>query len=96
MRLAEWIDENGYKHLAYVKEGTHLNGNAPVGIGADPPDINRLDWEQIKREIHNQMVEQRLLTWDDIQKHQNALAGIVLGVVRKQIVALYRSINDGE
>lgn len=94
MRLVEWIDPDGYKHLSWLKD-SQPDSAAPNGLQADPPDINRLDWEEIKREIHNQMVEQRLTTWLDVQKRQNAISGIVLGVVRKPIVALYRSTEDG-
>lgn len=93
MRLVEWTDESGLKHLAYIKDNDP-ESLAPKGLSADPPDIGRLDWDAIKKEIHNQMVEQRLITWDDVQKKQNALAGIVLGTVRKQLVALYRSLEE--
>lgn len=93
MRLVNWIDPNGYEHLSWVKD-TAPPEAAPEGIPNDPPDINRLDWEAIKRSIHNALVGQRLITWADVQKQQNAIAGIVLAEVRKPIVALYQEKQE--
>lgn len=93
MNLVKWTDENGYEHQAWMRNG---DKDPAKGITHDPPDLNRLDWEEIKRNIHNALVNQNLVTWEDVQAKQNAIGGIILAEVRKPILALYRSNDNGE
>lgn len=94
MNLIQWTDEEtGYLHQAWMRNG---DKDPTKGIAHDPPDINRLDWDQIKRNIHNALVNQGLVTWEDIQAKQNAIGGIILAEVRKPLIALYRSNDNGE
>lgn len=93
MNLIQWTDDNGYDHLAWIRNG---DSDPTKGLTSDPPDINRLNWEEIKRNIHNQLVAKRLVTYQDIQAKQDAIAGIVLAEVRKPLLALYRSVDDDQ
>lgn len=93
MNLVKWTDEKGYHHQAYLRNG---DKDPSKGIAHDPPDIHRLDWEEIKKKIHNALVDQGLVTWEDVQAKQNAIGGIILAEVRKPLIALYRSNDNGE
>lgn len=93
MNLVKWIDDNGYRHQAWLRNG---DKDPEKGIRNDPPDVNRLNWEEIKRNIHNALVDQNLVTWEDVQAKQNAIGGIILAEVRKPLLALYRSNDNGE
>ena len=89
MRLVEWTDENGYNHLAWLKDN-EPDYKAPEGLSHDPPDVNRIHWEEIKKDVHNQMVKMRLTDWHKVMEHQNALTGIITGAVKRNLVYLFR------
>jgi len=90
MRLVAWTDDNGYDHLSWVKDH-EPDSKAPVGIDADPPSIEALDWTSIKKEIHNRLVSQRLTDWQKVQSQQNAVGSIITSVIRRHLIAKYRS-----
>ena len=89
MRLVQWTDEEGYYRLSYVRD-EDPDELATQGVPAGPPDINSLDWESIKREIHNRLVSERLLSWKDVQRSQNAVSNIVNVEVKRKILVLFR------
>ncbi len=86
LKLVNWTDQEGYKHLSHVID----NEDIKEGIPNDPPDINQLDWEQIKQDLHNGLVDKNLITWHDIQMSGDGLTGVILTVLRKRIIQLYR------
>lgn len=90
MRLVEWIDNNGYKHKSWVKD-TDPDRAAPGGLPADPPDLDALDWDGCKRELHNALVDRNLTDWPAIQRAgDSGLTSAILAVFKKQLINLYR------
>ena len=89
MRLVVWEDKGGYKHRSLVKDGD-ADTAAHGGIPVDPPDLELLDWEAVKRDIHNQLVELGVTTWADWQRKQNGLHSIVASPLKRQLIALFR------
>lgn len=89
MRIVPWTDSNGYRHQSLVREGDP-DSAAETGIPNDPPDMDDLDWDEIKRDLHNRLVEAGLITWRDVQRSQNGLTGIVRATVHKRIIQLYK------
>jgi len=90
MKQVEWIDENGWKHLSLIRDNDP-DEMAPHGIKSDPPDIGQLDWDQIKKELHNSLVNRRLVSWTDVQQQREGLKGAILGTLRRRIVNLYKN-----
>lgn len=91
MRLIQQIDKDGYKHLYYIKDN---DPDTAKGISADPPDIESLDWKAIKKEIHNGLVDNRLIQLSNIRRSDSGLNGIILRAFQRRILDLYRSIED--
>ena len=89
MKLVIWTDKNGYKHRSLIRDN-QMDSAAPEGIPQDPPDVNQLDWEEIKREIHNSLVEQGITSWSEVQRRGNAVGSTVASVIRPKLVGLYR------
>lgn len=89
MKNVIWQDQDGYKHRSLIRDDQpdHM---AAEGIPQDPPDINQLDWEGIKREIHNSLVEQGITSWSEVQRRGNAVGSTVASVIRPKIILLYR------
>ena len=91
MRLIQRTDENGLKHLYYIKDN---DLDTAPGIRADPPSVKELDWEAIIKDIHNGLVEHKLIQLSDVQRSNSGLDGLILVAIKRRIVALYRSIEN--
>lgn len=87
MKLVTVSDNKGWLKAYWVKD---TDADVRFGIPVNPPDINKLDWDEIKKEIHNQLVERNLTTWQDVQREQSAITSIVNSVVRNRIIQLYK------
>ena len=88
MRLVTWTDKNGYRHRSLVRD-TDSDDAAAQGIRRDPPNLDELDWGQIKQDLHNLLVDMELYSWRDVQRRQS-LPGAILGAIRKKLITLYR------
>lgn len=88
MRRVIWTDNDGVKHCSLLREDDpdHL---APNGVPHDPPDLSRLDWDGIRVELHNLLVDRGLLTWNDVVASQNGVTASILSVMKRKILALY-------
>lgn len=92
MRSVYWTDEQGLKHHSLLRDHED-DSMAPDGLNQDPPDvINGIDWHQVARDLHNQLVERRLFSEEDITADRSGtlLTGAVLSSLRRQVVLLYR------
>lgn len=89
MKNVIWKDKDGYKHRSIIRDD-QPDSMAPEGIPQDPPDLNQLDWEEIKREIHNSLVEQGVTSWKEVQQRGNSVRNTVGSVIGPRIIALYR------
>lgn len=90
MKLVKWTDSEGWKHLSLLRDDDPPQ-MAIQGINRDPPDINQLDWNEIKRDLHNELVGRGLSDWREVQKRQGDLTGAIQAVLRRRLKLLYRS-----
>lgn len=89
MKRVICADEKGWLHCWLLRD-SDPESNAERGIPQDPPDLELIDWQEVKREIHNELVRQGLASWQDVQ-HCQALLWPALGrILRRHIVALFR------
>ena len=88
MRLVKYRDIDGWIHATYIRD-SDPDSLAPKGVPAGPPDLTMLDWEQIKKEINNALVESDLFTWDDVQRSSVGLR-LAGSIVMRYIQQLYR------
>jgi hypothetical protein len=87
------MDKDGFKHASLVRN-EDSDALAPFGLPCDPPDLNQLDWDAIKKEIHNLLVDQNLLTWADVQRQQG-ITGVLRMVFLQRLNTLYRTSPNG-
>jgi len=90
MRLTTYT-KNGKKHCVLLPEDTAGGAvvNPEYGVPADPPDIESMDWDAIKREMHNTLVDNGLTNWLDVQQSQVGFQS-ALSVVKRYLIRLYR------
>lgn len=92
-KLVIWTDADGYKHRSFLRDSDpdHI---APAGIPDDPPPLDRLDWEAIKRDLHNLLLDRGLINWQDVQDSGNGVSSAVVTVLKRHVVGLYRTIEQ--
>lgn len=89
MKVVVYEDSNGYKRRAILRDNDpdHV---AHSGIPLNPPDLEQIDWEEVKRELHNLLSDRGLFTWADVQAKQNGVSSSILDVLRRRVITLYR------
>lgn len=92
MREVIYTDGKGRRHRSLVRDDDP-DAAAPRGIRRDPPDVRTIDWEKVKLELHNGLVDLGLFTWADVQQKQDFVTGLLLGVLRRRLVELYRAME---
>jgi hypothetical protein len=88
MKLVTWEDKHGYKHRSLVRDDDS-DEMAQYGILQDPPNLEGLDWEGIKLDLHNALAERGLYSWRDVQE-KRGLRGAILSAMKRRLVYLYR------
>ena len=89
MKLIEWTDEDGYKRGSLLRHGDP-DPIRDAGIPVGPPDLDMIDWEQVRRSLHNQLYERGIFTWEDVQREQSGVTAAVLHALKRQVLVLYR------
>jgi hypothetical protein len=90
MKLVKWYDEDGFLRQVYARDHDSEEVARETGVVHEPPDLSEIDWEGVQRDLHNLLVQRGLITWADVQKHDNELLSAVKTVMKRQIIALYR------
>lgn len=92
MRSVFWTDEQGLRHHSLLRDHED-DSMATEGMPQDPPDvINGIDWHQVARDLHNQLVDRHLFSEEDIAADRSGtlLTGAVLSALRRRVILLYR------
>lgn len=89
MRTVIWEDRNGYTRASLVRDGDPDEA-AESGIPVSPPDLDQIDWEEVKRDLSNNLVRKGLFTYEDMQKAQNGIRSAVILALHKKVVDLYK------
>lgn len=94
MKKILWQDKDGRNHAALVRDtDTEEVARAGQGIPLDPPDVRELNWEAIKTELHNELLQRGLTTLDDVKRAQNGVTSTVTKILKRHIVLLYRRLS---
>jgi len=93
MRPVMYSDEQGYLHRALIKD-EDPDSMAEYGIPTDPPSVERLDVDGLKRDLHNAMVKGELYTLQDVMRQANGLLPLI-NIFKRHIFALYeQELNE--
>jgi hypothetical protein len=93
MRTVIWTDADGLKHRSIIRD-SDPDLSAPMGIRKDCPDLRRIDWDGVLRDLHNALVEQGVTNWAEYQRHN--IRGIILGALQRRLQTLYREVERDE
>jgi hypothetical protein len=75
VRLVEYTARDGTKHLAWLRDGDLDEDAAQFGVPHDPPDLGPMGLgKKQERELHNALVERRLVAWQNSGEFKRKLA----------------------
>jgi hypothetical protein len=90
MRTVIVVDRFGYKR-AYLCTDDMSDDEAEQGIPQTPPDLDLIEWEEVKKQLNNILVDRGIFTYADVCKAQNAISSACKSVMKNRIVNLYRN-----
>jgi hypothetical protein len=95
MKTVTVTDHRGLRHRYAVPDDLPEK-DWPHGLKLDPPKLDELDWEGIRQDIHNALVDLGIATWRDWQKQQHRVQGAILHPILRRLVALLRAAEYQE
>ncbi len=87
MKLIKY-EEDGFIKQSFIPHDMNVE-DADKGIPNNPPDLLRLDWKEIAKELNNLLIERNLITLKDIAEH-GSLQNTILSIIKPKIVELYK------
>ena len=90
MRTVIVIDRFGYDR-AYLVTDDMSDDEAEQGIPQTPPDLDLIEWEEVKKQLNNILVNRGIFTLADVYNAQNAITSACKSVMKNRIVNLYRN-----
>ena len=87
MRYVTYTDDKGYLHETMIKD-EDPDSMAKYGLPRDPPNVDLLDVDGFKRDLHNAMVKAGMFSLSDVMKAANGLSPLV-SVAKRYLLALY-------
>jgi len=88
MRTVIWTDSNGYKHKATVRDrDTDEMAQHGMGLSSDPPDVNGIDWEAVKRNLHNLLIDRNMTTWARVKRSDSQVGGVFIQALKGPFMA---------
>ena len=90
MKLVTYRDKGGRQRARMIRDVDDEDLADQIGVPLDPPDVEDLDWEGIKADLHNALFDRGLLSWDHVVESQNGLESVCKLVLLHRLKALYR------
>ena len=90
MKTVIITDRFGYDR-AYLCTDDMSDDEAEQGIPQTPPDLDLVEWEEVKKQLNNILVNRGIFTYADICNAQNAISSACKSVMKNRIVNLYRN-----
>lgn len=81
-------DKEGFKRASLIRDHDPLTA-APSGIPVGPPNVEDIDWDEVKRTLNNLLVMRGLDTTDDVSASNGGLRSAVEIALRKPLLNLY-------
>jgi len=89
MKKVTWEDDNGKLRVSLIRNDDS-DDFAKFGIPIEIPDISDI-LEEAKVELHNQLIERELYSFDDLQS--GSLTAAINVSIRNKIVQKYRELK---
>lgn len=88
MKYIVATDSRGYKRRFLVRDSDG-DEDALMGIPSGPPDLDRIDWDSLKKVLNDGLAERGLWTWDEIQTSPEGIS-FISSTVKQWVSSLFR------
>lgn len=96
MKRLQWFDARGYLRQALVREEDTLEmAQRGQGLPADPPDVEDIDWEVVRRNLHNALAQYHLTTLEQVNHSTAPLSSVCNKALKAEILRLYQRKGQG-
>ena len=89
LKRITWTDDDDWERAVLLPYSCPED-RVELGIPSEVPDISQLDWMAIQRDLHNALMNEGLLTWNDVQSGQGRINVICRRVLARRVLDLYR------
>jgi hypothetical protein len=87
VKYLPYIDERGYRRRVLVRDGETDPAN---GVVQKDIDLDALDWDAIKHNLHTMLYDRNLLTLEDVQQHQEIFIQCIVTALKKPLLRMYQ------
>ena len=92
MKIVDYTDDRGRRMRSLLRDDDPPEwARQNRGIPQNPPDLEMLDWEDIKVKLHNELAVRGLLSFEDVQRQQTGLSSAIKAVLLPRLMKLYRA-----
>jgi hypothetical protein len=89
MKIVKWVDKDGYKRRSMLRD-KDPDSMAIQGVPVDPPDLDQVDWEEVKRLLHNALVDNEMFEWNDLVIKPNGVTNAIKTSMKRIVTNLYK------
>lgn len=91
LKTVQWTDQDGYDHRAVLRDDDD-ESKPQYGVPIGPPSMELIDWEGVKREINNFLVQEGVSSYTDLTQSQTAMS-FLCNVIKRHVATLYREME---
>ncbi len=84
-------DDKGWIRKALVPDSAPDELAQERGMAIGPPDLTLIDWELVRRDLHNELMNRGLHSWRDVQASQNGVSAAIRLVFNRRVIQLYKT-----
>lgn len=89
MKVVKWVDKNGYKRQSLLRD-EDPDDMALQGIPLEPPDLSQIDWQEVQRLLHNALVDNGMIEWNDLVTRPNGVTNAIKTSMKRIVTNLYK------
>ena len=95
MKTVEWTDERGYDHRALVRDEDSLKvAQQGMGISLDPPPMENIDWEAVKRDLHNNLLRLGVTSWEAVRVTNQMFASALIKSLKRHVIDAFKDTKQ--
>ena len=92
MKIVDYTDEQGRRMRSLLRDDDPPEwARQNRGIPQNPPDLELIDWQGVKIDLHNELAVRGLLSFEDVQRQQTGLSAAIRAVLLPRLKKLYRA-----
>lgn len=89
MKPVVYTDKHGFRRRVLIRDQDDPDEMAEYGVPAGPPDLDEIDWDELRRGVHNALTDMGATDWISLQRTK--ALNTVASIVKRYLAELYRN-----